>query len=143
MAEYLPHWRSLHFDAVVAIARGGMVPGLIASMGLSLPLHALSYSRADRKVSWYTSQTPSIPSKILLVEDIAGRGTTLSDSLAFLQKLGHDVKVFTDRKSVVSGKSVSVRVDLGGRRIIKKKKKSNNVQLKHKLKIKTNEQAQQ
>src|SRR3546814_16957171 len=28
-----------------------------------------------------------------------------------------------DRKSVVLGKSVSVRVDLGGRRIIKKKKK--------------------
>src|SRR3546814_16095797 len=28
-----------------------------------------------------------------------------------------------DRKSVVSGKSVSVRVDFGGRRIIKKKKK--------------------
>src|SRR3546814_18372821 len=32
------------------------------------------------------------------------------------QKLG------TDRKSVVLGKSVSVRVDLGGRRIIKKKR---------------------
>src|SRR3546814_16063178 len=30
-----------------------------------------------------------------------------------------------DRKSVVSGKRVSVRVDLGGRRIIKKKKKTN------------------
>src|SRR3546814_12557772 len=28
-----------------------------------------------------------------------------------------------DRKSVVSGKSVSVRVDIGGRRIIKKQKK--------------------
>src|SRR3546814_20529240 len=28
-----------------------------------------------------------------------------------------------DRKSVVAGKSVSVRVDLGGRRLIKKKKK--------------------
>src|SRR3546814_14295870 len=27
----------------------------------------------------------------------------------------------TDRKSVVSGKSVSVRLDLGGRRILKKK----------------------
>src|SRR3546814_15904066 len=33
------------------------------------------------------------------------------------------VAVTFDRKSVVSGKSVSVRVDLGGRRIIKKKKK--------------------
>src|SRR3546814_4842857 len=30
-----------------------------------------------------------------------------------------------DRKSVVEGKSVSVRVDFGGRRIIKKKKKIN------------------
>src|SRR3546814_1033477 len=31
-----------------------------------------------------------------------------------------------DRKSVVSGKSVSVRVDLGGRRILKKKKQKQN-----------------
>src|SRR3546814_13613824 len=38
---------------------------------------------------------------------------------ADLQHLGVD----EDRKSVVSGKSVSVRVDLGGRRIIKKKTK--------------------
>src|SRR3546814_20179225 len=30
--------------------------------------------------------------------------------------------LYLDRKSVVEGKSVSVRVDLGGRRIIKKKK---------------------
>src|SRR3546814_11303732 len=34
-----------------------------------------------------------------------------------------DLAAAQDRKSVVSGKSVSVRVDLGGRRIIKKKKK--------------------
>src|SRR3546814_8106278 len=33
-----------------------------------------------------------------------------------------DFGVFADRQSVVSGKSVSVRVDLGGRRILKKKK---------------------
>src|SRR3546814_16652473 len=33
----------------------------------------------------------------------------------------------TDRKSVVEGKSVSVRVDLGGRRIIKKKTEKNKV----------------
>src|SRR3546814_16331937 len=34
-----------------------------------------------------------------------------------------------DRKSVVEGKSVSVRVDLGGRRIIKKKNKYNRIQI--------------
>src|SRR3546814_20745968 len=32
-----------------------------------------------------------------------------------------------DRKSVVEGKSVSVSVDLGGRRIIKKKKRAHNI----------------
>src|SRR3546814_17309263 len=37
---------------------------------------------------------------------------------------GHaEVRRGTDRKSVVAGKSVSVRVDPGGRRIIKNKKK--------------------
>src|SRR3546814_12648670 len=36
--------------------------------------------------------------------------------------LGAIAVVAIDRKSVVEGKSVSVRVDLGGRRIIKKKK---------------------
>src|SRR3546814_14122756 len=33
-----------------------------------------------------------------------------------------------DRKSVVSGKSVSVRVDIGGRRIIQKKKTKSKIQ---------------
>src|SRR3546814_5950755 len=41
-----------------------------------------------------------------------------------LQPLGQQRGVVVaDRKSVVEGKRVSVRVDLGGRRIIKKKKK--------------------
>src|SRR3546814_13275570 len=37
--------------------------------------------------------------------------------------LGHGIGQYTplDRKSVVKGKSVSARVDLGGRRLIKKK----------------------
>src|SRR3546814_11134884 len=40
-----------------------------------------------------------------------------------LQTLSEFVDRRLDRKSVVSGKSVSVRLDLGGRRVIKKKKK--------------------
>src|SRR3546814_13205419 len=42
----------------------------------------------------------------------------LDDTIAKMRRL----KNLGDRKSVVSGKSVSVRVDLDGRRIIKKKK---------------------
>src|SRR3546814_16714708 len=44
-----------------------------------------------------------------------------------VQRVGFVIsQVSEDRKSVVQGKSVSVRVDLGGRRIIKKKKEVRN-----------------
>src|SRR3546814_12147593 len=36
-----------------------------------------------------------------------------------------------DRKSVVSGKSVPVRVDLGGRRILKKKRHNTHITAQH------------
>src|SRR3546814_12569487 len=45
------------------------------------------------------------------------------DELVCLAEPAPFFAVGADRKSVVSGKSVSVRVDLGGRRIIKKKKR--------------------
>src|SRR3546814_21039420 len=47
----------------------------------------------------------------------------IDPGLAALLQIGQLVDVMGDRKSVVSGKSVSVRVDLGGRRIIQNKKK--------------------
>lgn len=94
ISGFVPEWRLMNFDAVVAIARGGLVPGVMASTSLSIPLHALAYSRADRTVSWHTVNQPAPGSRILLVEDIAGRGTTLSDSIAFLRARHHELTVF-------------------------------------------------
>src|SRR3546814_12034189 len=61
---------------------------------------------------------------------IAGTGSNSTaeaiDFTAHAKQAGDDA---ADRKSVVEGKSVSVRVDLGGRRIINtKKKKHTNMQ---------------
>src|SRR3546814_18184958 len=48
------------------------------------------------------------------------RGATADErAIGADRRIGHDA----DRKSVVSGKSVAVRVDTGGRRIITKKRK--------------------
>src|SRR3546814_11264553 len=47
--------------------------------------------------------------------------TMLASRLAGVLPPAADEDALEDRKSVVSGKSVSVRVDLGGRRIVKKK----------------------
>src|SRR3546814_19191245 len=54
----------------------------------------------------------------IVLDPMAGSGTVLRQALA----LGHrEIGFDLDRKSVVEGKSVEVSVDLGGRRIIKKK----------------------
>src|SRR3546814_18040037 len=53
----------------------------------------------------------------------AKRLRSLEDENAKLKRLLAATMLDKDRKSGVSGKRVSVRVNLGGRRIIKKKKK--------------------
>src|SRR3546814_15095616 len=56
-----------------------------------------------------------------LIDVLLGRRTEK------IEMAGHcDVKTFGDRKRVGEGKSVSVRVDLGGRRLIKKKKEQDD-----------------
>ncbi len=93
--DYVPLWRQTGFDAVVAIARGGVVPGVMASCALSVPMHALAYDRKQRMVSWFSASKPVQGSRILLVEDIAGRGTTLVDCVAFLRQAGFEPVIFT------------------------------------------------
>src|SRR3546814_16808852 len=53
----------------------------------------------------------------------ASRGCPPPFQQAPYGRRGHDLQRREDRKSVVSGKSVAVRVEYGGRRYIKKKTK--------------------
>src|SRR3546814_18115362 len=74
---------------------------------------------AGRALRWLSSQIS------------VWRGSDLRSASASFSRLtcgtagniaNSSVERMRDRKSVVSGKSVSVRVDLGGRRILKKKR---------------------
>src|SRR3546814_13669667 len=68
---------------------------------------------AERRLGHYSEGIPSIEPLQSRFHAAASKriGAVLKSSL-----------MLSDRKSVVEGKSVSVRVDLGGRRVIKKKK---------------------
>src|SRR3546814_15675044 len=58
------------------------------------------------------------------VDQLAGRAVEGEEEAVLRRVVEHfGGWAVQDRKSAVEGKSVSVRVDLGGRRIIKKKKK--------------------
>src|SRR3546814_14793548 len=54
---------------------------------------------------------------------LAGARAALNPSFHIGNRDANGLAAMEDRKRVVEGKSVSVSVDLGGRRIIKKKKK--------------------
>src|SRR3546814_16153339 len=94
------------------------------------PSALASSSEDQRSNSWLDAATIHLPSaagwaittprgralRIIWGSATSGRATRLG---AIWRRVSR-----TDRKSVGSGKRVSVRVDLGGRRIIKKKKQT-------------------
>src|SRR3546814_21163166 len=78
-----------------------------------------------------TPDQMAAPGQTVCVQDLSGTRTPLSSKwsgnagIEYRKPVGNLELTgrVEDRKSVVSGKSVSVRVDLGGRRCIKKKTK--------------------
>lgn len=86
--------REESFGGVVGILRGGTVPAFIASQLADAPLFFLSYDRAERAARWHTSPPPK-GAKLLLVDDIAGAGFTLSDCKDFCEKSGYLLKLLT------------------------------------------------
>lgn len=88
--QWVPEWRRIGFAGVVAVARGGLIAGVMAATALSVPLYALQYRRASREVGWFTRNTPAAGERLLLIDDIAGNGSTLTDCREFL---GRDFEV--------------------------------------------------
>src|SRR3546814_13102217 len=95
-------------DEIARIHPWGRVPALVLGSGTVLTeTVAILFHVADR-----------VPARHLLPP--SGSAARVQ-ALSFLTLLASSVQ---DRKSVVEVKSVSVRLDLGGRRIYKKKKKT-------------------
>src|SRR3546814_15809354 len=95
---------------------------VIGCRGEIIARHPRSWERED-VIFDPVHYLPLIEQKINSLDQAAPlQGWDLPEEFATLRRLmeGRMAK-HGDRKSVVSGKSVSVRVDLGGRRIIKKK----------------------
>lgn len=81
------------FDAIVVILRGGTFLGLQLSFGTNLPVYFLQYNRTNNSPSWFSPPVPA-GMRILLCEDIAGRGTTLIHCRQFLESSGYAVQSF-------------------------------------------------
>lgn len=83
-------WRP---DAVAAIARGGLVPGTMASCMLALPLHIVGWDRATGTTAW-VGPAPEA-GRILLVDDCCATGATMASIRSAVLAAGHQVATLT------------------------------------------------
>lgn len=79
LLETATPWRP---DAVVGIARGGVVPAAMAAGILALPLAFVAHDTNTGIVSWVGPPAPG--NRILLVDDCCSTGTTLHRARAML-----------------------------------------------------------
>lgn len=104
-----------NFVYVIGILRGGAPLALMASHAIGVPIVFLRYTRATREVAWDSSLAlPPAGSKVLVCEDIAGRGFTLLDCVAFLKNKSLAVKTLTAAYDALSRLKPDYGIDARG-----------------------------
>jgi len=91
-------WKELdfQFQLVVGISRGGLIPGVIISHLLQLPLEVVCYSSKDGAGDNknHENQLPVLTaSPMLIIDDISDTGKTLMEVRDYYTK--HNVSVYT------------------------------------------------
>lgn len=95
-------------ERIVGISRGGLIPAVVASQMMNIPLIPISYSSktgaGDQRN--HANVVPSIPGdilsgtgmgitkpKLLIIDDIADSGRTLAEVNNFYVGSGHEVRI--------------------------------------------------
>jgi hypoxanthine phosphoribosyltransferase len=80
-------------DAVVAIVRGGLVPGTMASCMLALPMFMAGWDRSTEVTGWIGPAPDT--KRLLLVDDCCATGRTMASVSAALLGQGFDCATLT------------------------------------------------
>ena len=83
-------WRP---DAVVGIARGGLVPATMAACMLALPLAIVGWEQRGGPIGWIGPQPDA--RRVLLVDDCCATGLTMRSAQAMLRDQGIDSLTLT------------------------------------------------
>jgi hypoxanthine phosphoribosyltransferase len=83
-------WRP---EAVVAIVRGGLIPGTMVACTLALPLCMIGFDRRQAATSWLGP--PPARRRVLLVDDCCATGETMRTVRAALREQGLDCATLT------------------------------------------------
>ena len=86
----------LHIHRIVGIARGGLIPAVILSHALKLPLTSVDYSSPDgagddKRLDYHLPSSFPADNSILVVDDISDTGRTLLEVKEFYTLRGYRV----------------------------------------------------
>lgn len=98
-------------DIVAGLARGGLVPAVIVSQALGIPMQAVHYSskRGKGNDKNHDNQMPSFSdySRVLLIDDICDSGHTLNEIDSHL-RTQYDPELFTHTTATLYAKDGAV-----------------------------------
>lgn len=83
------------YARIVAIARGGLYPATLLSQLTGIPLSVANFERSTRIVTAELGPPVHGSERLLVVDDIAGLGFTLSSTVAHFSALGWQCDTFT------------------------------------------------
>ena len=80
-------------DGVVAVLRGGLVPGTMVSCGLALPLFMMAFDRSSGSATWVGPRPEGM--RLLAVDDCCATGATMDAVRKALLAEGHACATLT------------------------------------------------
>ena len=95
---------------IVGIARGGLVPAVMLSHQLNLPMETLGVSFRDNKATHHTKFKPIKKAKYLIVDDINDSGTTFK----VISDVFRDKRLDFKTAAIINKKSSHFSVDFFG-----------------------------
>ena len=93
--------RSFHPTHIVGITRGGLIPAVMLSHLLDLPMETLGVSFRDKKATHHTKFKPIDDARYLIVDDINDSGTTFKvvTDIFKNRRLSHRTAALINKKS--------------------------------------------
>ena len=95
---------------IVGIARGGLIPAVILSHSLNIPMEVIGVSFRDNKATHHTKLKPIKDANYLIVDDINDSGTTFS----VVSQIFKNRRLNFTTAALINKKSSSFSVDFYG-----------------------------
>lgn len=95
---YKIRYHTFNPSIIVALSRGGLIPGVKLSHMLNLPLLPIRYSSKDGhgEFKQYENILPRVDERsILIIDDISDSGNTLKEVVEYYESSGSDVRSVT------------------------------------------------